>query len=98
MQVSDEFEKQWEGGNFPGWPKETSGALAHTGAYLDLSAFSSAEELASLGLDRLKSALMALNLKCGGYVKAHFVTTAHYVTTRAFRNKISAHFVTTRIS
>ena len=31
-------------------------------------------------------------------VKAHFVTTAHYVTTRAFRNKISAHFVTTRIS
>ena len=66
LQVSDEFEKQWEGGNFPGWPKETSGALAHTGAYLDLSAFSSAEELASLGLDRLKSALMALNLKCGG--------------------------------
>ena len=32
-----------------------------------------------------------------GSVKAHFVTTAHYVTTRAFRNKISAHFVTTRI-
>ena len=30
--------------------------------------------------------------------KAHFVTTAHYVTMRAFRNKISAHFVTTRIS
>lgn len=46
--------------------KETSGALAHTGAHLDLSAFSSAEELASLGLDRLKSALMALGLKCGG--------------------------------
>ena len=31
-------------------------------------------------------------------VKAHFETTAHYVTTRAFCNKISAHFVTTRIS
>ena len=31
-------------------------------------------------------------------VKAHFVTTAHYVTTPAFCNKISAHFVTTRIS
>ena len=28
--------------------------------------FSSWEELASLGLDRLKSALMALGLKCGG--------------------------------
>ncbi|XP_067947719.1 splicing factor 3A subunit 3-like [Watersipora subatra] len=64
--LKEEFDKQWEAGTFPGWPKETSGALAHTGAYLDLSAFSSAEELASLGLDRLKSALMALNLKCGG--------------------------------
>ncbi|XP_071543698.1 splicing factor 3A subunit 3-like [Panulirus ornatus] len=36
------------------------------GAHLDLSAFSSSEELMSLGLDRLKSALMALGLKCGG--------------------------------
>ena len=53
-------------GDFPGWPKETGGALAHTGAHLDLSAFSSPEELASLGLDRIKSALMALGLKCGG--------------------------------
>jgi len=26
------------------------------------------QELASLGLDRLKSALVALGLKCGGYV------------------------------
>jgi hypothetical protein len=42
------------------------GALAYTGAHLDLSAFSSWEELATLGLDRLKSALMALELKCGG--------------------------------
>lgn len=40
--------------------------MAHAGAHLDLSAFSSWEELASLGLDRLKSALMALGLKCGG--------------------------------
>ncbi|RWS17101.1 Splicing factor 3A subunit 3-like protein [Dinothrombium tinctorium] len=46
--------------------KETSSALTHSGAHLDLSAFSSWEELASLGLDRLKSALMALGLKCGG--------------------------------
>ena len=53
-------------GSFPGWPKETGGALTHGGAHLDLSAFSSWEELASLGLDRLKSALMALGLKCGG--------------------------------
>uniref|UniRef100_A0A671SK52 Splicing factor 3A subunit 3 n=1 Tax=Sinocyclocheilus anshuiensis TaxID=1608454 RepID=A0A671SK52_9TELE len=45
---------------------KTSSALTHAGAHLDLSAFSSWEELASLGLDRLKSALMALGLKCGG--------------------------------
>uniref|UniRef100_A0A665TRF1 Matrin-type domain-containing protein n=1 Tax=Echeneis naucrates TaxID=173247 RepID=A0A665TRF1_ECHNA len=64
--VLTEFEKKWENGTFPGWPKETSSALTHAGAHLDLSAFSSWEELASLGLDRLKSALMALGLKCGG--------------------------------
>ncbi|CAF1279815.1 unnamed protein product, partial [Didymodactylos carnosus] len=46
--------------------KETGGALAKGGAYLDLNAFSSPEELASLGLDRLKSALLALGMKCGG--------------------------------
>ncbi|XP_067128795.1 splicing factor 3A subunit 3 [Centruroides vittatus] len=64
--VSTDFEKQWEAGTFPGWPKEAGSALTHAGAHLDLSAFSSREELASLGLDRLKSALMALGLKCGG--------------------------------
>ena len=48
--------------------KETTSisALTSTGAPLDLSGFSSWEELASLGLDRLKSALTALGLKCGG--------------------------------
>ncbi|CAB3377359.1 Hypothetical predicted protein [Cloeon dipterum] len=64
--VAKEFEQQWESGTFPGWPKEAGSALTNVGAHLDLSAFSSWEELASLGLDRLKSALMALNLKCGG--------------------------------
>lgn len=64
--VQRQFHVQWENGTFPGWPKETGSALTHVGAHLDLSAFSSWEELASLGLDRLKSALMALGLKCGG--------------------------------
>uniref|UniRef100_UPI00358EDC32 splicing factor 3A subunit 3 n=1 Tax=Myxine glutinosa TaxID=7769 RepID=UPI00358EDC32 len=64
--IQMDMERKWETGVFPGWPKETSSALAHSGAHLDLSAFSSWEELASLGLDRLKSALMALGLKCGG--------------------------------
>ncbi|XP_075145167.1 splicing factor 3A subunit 3 [Haematobia irritans] len=67
VKVELDFQKQWLQGTFPGWvSKETESALANTGAHLDLSAFSSWEELASLGLDRLKSALMALGLKCGG--------------------------------
>uniref|UniRef100_A0A6A7FTZ1 Splicing factor 3A subunit 3-like n=2 Tax=Hirondellea gigas TaxID=1518452 RepID=A0A6A7FTZ1_9CRUS len=64
--VTKDFAEQWENGKFPGWPKESGGALALMGAHLDLSAFSSSSELMSLGLDRLKSALLALGLKCGG--------------------------------
>jgi splicing factor 3A subunit 3 len=64
--VKSDFIKQWQEGTFPGWPKETDSVLTNAGAHLDLSAFSSWEELASLGLDRLKCALMALGLKCGG--------------------------------
>jgi len=61
------FELQWPQGIFPGWGKEATPALTHTGlAHLDLTAFTKWEELASLGLDRLKSALLALGLKCGG--------------------------------
>ena len=47
--VKEEFDGKFKDGDFPGWPKETGGALTHTGAHLDLSAFSSPEELASLG-------------------------------------------------
>ncbi|XP_065911893.1 splicing factor 3A subunit 3-like [Dysidea avara] len=61
-----QFDEKWLQGQFPGWRKDTSSAMIHSGAHLDLSAFSSSEELMSLGLDRLKSALMALGLKCGG--------------------------------
>lgn len=65
--VEKEFENDWQQGTFPGWSKETESAMTSSGAaHLDLNAFSSWEELASLGLDRLKSALMALGLKCGG--------------------------------
>uniref|UniRef100_T1GK99 Matrin-type domain-containing protein n=1 Tax=Megaselia scalaris TaxID=36166 RepID=T1GK99_MEGSC len=64
--VDTEFQKMWANGTFPGWSKETESVLANTGAHLDLSAFSSWEELVLLGLDRLKSALMALGVKCGG--------------------------------
>ena len=49
--------------------------MAHTGAHLDLSAFSSPEELSTLGLDRLKSALIALGLKCGGTLEVSVLLT-----------------------
>uniref|UniRef100_A0A2I3HLT1 Matrin-type domain-containing protein n=1 Tax=Nomascus leucogenys TaxID=61853 RepID=A0A2I3HLT1_NOMLE len=53
---------------------QTSSALTHAGAHPDLSAFSFWEELASLGLDRLKSALLALGLKCEGQAQRLFST------------------------
>lgn len=51
---------------FVSFQKEATSALAHGGAVLDLSGFRSASELESVGMDRLKSALQALGLKCGG--------------------------------
>lgn len=56
----------FEVGSLPGWQKESSVTLSRAGGALNLSGFSSVDELASLGLDRLKWALTALGLKCGG--------------------------------
>ena len=33
-EAQKEFEAKYPSGDFPGWPKETGGALAHTGAHL----------------------------------------------------------------
>jgi len=66
VEVLKDFDAKFEGGQLPGWAREQVGAMAHSGAHLDLSAFATAEELAGLGLDRLKSGLIALGLKCGG--------------------------------
>lgn len=66
QEAGDDFAVKYDIGMFMGWPKEAGSALAHSGAHLDLTAFSSPEELMSLGLDRLKSALQALSMKCGG--------------------------------
>ena len=56
---------RWSTGTFQGWSRDPASAMK-AGNTLDLSPFDSYEELASLGLDRLKSSLQALNLKCGG--------------------------------
>jgi len=65
----EDFDKQWDAGQFPGWT-DVNSAMKQNGAHLDLSPYQNAEELASLGLDRLKSALIALGLKCGGNLEA----------------------------
>jgi len=65
-EILTDFDSKFERGELPGWAREHQGAMAHSGAHLDLSAFSSPQELATLGLDRLKSGLIALGLKCGG--------------------------------
>ena len=65
-EADKEFKQKWENGNFIGWGKEAGSAMTHAGAVLDLSAFNSVDDLMLVGLDRLKSALMALSLKCGG--------------------------------
>ncbi|MFH4979153.1 hypothetical protein AB6A40_005862 [Gnathostoma spinigerum] len=67
--INTEFDKKWNEGTVVGWGRDQHGALAHSGAFLDLSSFESATDLESLGLDRLKSALVALGLKCGGTLK-----------------------------
>uniref|UniRef100_A0A667XVY4 Splicing factor 3a, subunit 3 n=1 Tax=Myripristis murdjan TaxID=586833 RepID=A0A667XVY4_9TELE len=50
--VLTDFDKKWENGTFPGWPVSGCGCLD--------------EQCFNTCLDRLKSALMALGLKCGG--------------------------------
>ena len=38
-----DFDSKFERGECPGWAREQAGAMAHTGAHLDLSAFSTPE-------------------------------------------------------
>ncbi|XP_023330503.1 splicing factor 3A subunit 3 [Eurytemora carolleeae] len=84
LDASADIDGKLERGELPGWAKEQQGAMAHTGAHLDLSAFSTPEELSSLGLDRLKSGLLALGLKCGGTLQERaerlFMTKGRDVT------------------
>ncbi|KAJ1361325.1 hypothetical protein KIN20_020542 [Parelaphostrongylus tenuis] len=66
--LAEDFQKSdtevmFSDGTLPGWPPLAPPQQATT----DISAYSSPFELESLGLDRLKAALMSLGLKCGGY-------------------------------
>jgi len=66
------FEQKWKEGKIPGWSNEKSSALSKPqpiAVPLELSDFPTIERLEELGGDRLKSALLALNLKCGGTLR-----------------------------
>ncbi|KAI6191199.1 Matrin-type domain-containing protein [Aphelenchoides bicaudatus] len=66
LQKADEgFETKWAEEKIPGWTKEKA-ALSNPGVPLNLSEFNSVEQLEAVGADRLKSALLAAGLKCGG--------------------------------
>ncbi|CBJ31751.1 conserved unknown protein [Ectocarpus siliculosus] len=71
------FEEAWEAGTLPGWTSGRAAAAAAAAAaagkggaaaprVLDLKKFHDADELRALGMDRLKEALQAIGLKCGG--------------------------------
>ncbi|CAD5229007.1 unnamed protein product [Bursaphelenchus okinawaensis] len=64
-----EFEALWKDDKVEGWSKEKSGALSNVGVPLDLADFESVEQIEALGGDRIKSALVAVGLKCGGTPK-----------------------------
>lgn len=64
------FEVEWDSNAFPGWSQSAveaaaSLAIANQGE-ADLSKFSSAKHLETLGLERLKALLLSRGLKCGG--------------------------------
>ncbi|ETN78330.1 splicing factor 3A subunit 3 family protein [Necator americanus] len=61
-----EVDRMLADGTLPGWQSHPTN-MQH--ATIDVSAYSSPTELESLGLDRLKAALSALGLKCGGTLK-----------------------------
>lgn len=64
-----DFDAKWKENKVPGWTKEKSAKmLSNPAVPLNLSQYNSIEDIEALGMDRLKSALMALNLKCGGLI------------------------------
>jgi len=68
-QARADFKVLWAQGSVLGWEPpqpDQQQAQEQKDELVNLSRYQSAKELESLGLERLKSALMALGLKCGG--------------------------------
>jgi splicing factor 3A subunit 3 len=60
------FESKWSAGEVQGWKRGSSVDSSVNDQRLNLATFKSAAELEALGMDRLKAALQAEGLKCGG--------------------------------
>ncbi|KAK9094119.1 hypothetical protein Scep_025588 [Stephania cephalantha] len=69
--VQTEFEELWKDGNVQGWENNgtENGHVSLQDALIDLDYYSSVEELAEVGPEKLKEALAALGLKTGGTVQ-----------------------------
>lgn len=72
--VEEDFGPKWEAGSVVGWEDRGLGlqpAASSSGStgIMDLDVFDSAQEVEMLGSDRLKEALQALGLKCGGTMR-----------------------------
>lgn len=64
------FEQLWNEGKVPGWKSQGQGSARKGDPQpLRLGMFNAPSELEVLGMDRLKEALEALGLKCGGSLK-----------------------------
>jgi len=63
-----DFEKRWSEGSVSGWKRKEAPASSSSSssAALRLGMFNTVQELEALGGERLKEALEALGLKCGG--------------------------------
>lgn len=61
-----DFDDEWRHGTFRDWKASGSGGALKKGAALSLDDVESVDDLKQLSLDRLKSALQAIGLKCGG--------------------------------
>lgn len=65
--LESEFEEQWANREVPGWEnKDTDTKSVLQESNVDLDHYSTAAELEELGSEKLKEALVACGLKCGG--------------------------------
>ncbi|KAL4204832.1 hypothetical protein AMTRI_Chr01g111730 [Amborella trichopoda] len=69
--VEAEFEERWADGKVHGWEGKglENGNSTNQGAIIDLDYYDNADELVSLGPEKLKEALAAFSLKSGGTVQ-----------------------------